>query len=348
MTIKLALGCLLCCMLASCATMLNTKITKVHIYTESPAAIIYNSDTLKTDNIDGFNAVTLEALRSKDSLRFSITNDSLTKEMAVKPRISSTIYLNVFSFGFVGAGIDLISDRKYAYKSPLFITNDLTLNNSRLPKMWRQNRVKRDKMLHAIEYKKDWGLFPNRGDCYLNIAFPFVYIGISNIKPFDSPRDHNGGLFGFAMGFDYYYQKRRFLNLSTDFSLIGFLGESIGDYDNTNNLLWTFSLTHNHRFRYFSFGYGLSYAVNNWKHTIEETYTNELISPSRYYFREKNKFSTLGLSLNAYAYFSKNFYAGVIYRPQFIRLKPGSHSTFTYDHLISIDFAFKIRLNKRK
>ena len=98
------------------------------------------------------------------------------------------------------------------------------------------------------------------------------------------------------------------------------------------------SLTNNHRFKLFSIGYGLSYSHNSWTLTYNTGYSFEN-SP---YVAQKYIGNTFGLIFTGYWVTKTSFSLGVIYRPSFIRLN--TSPTFKYEHLISIDFAWRIRL----
>lgn len=52
----------------------------------------------------------------------------------------------------------------------------------------------------------------------------------------------------------------------------------------------------------------------------------------------------LGFVFPTYFQFGEYFSVGVIYRPTFYR--PDLTDKFAYEHLISVDFAWKIRLKK--
>jgi hypothetical protein len=58
----------------------------------------------------------------------------------------------------------------------------------------------------------------------------------------------------------------------------------------------------------------------------------------------KKSDDALGFVFPAYMYFRKVLGVGVIYRPSFYR--PNMTDKFQYEHLISIDFVWKIRLKK--
>jgi hypothetical protein len=96
-------------------------------------------------------------------------------------------------------------------------------------------------------------------------------------------------------------------------------------------------LAHNHRYRRFSFGYGPVFARNFWYYHDDD---NDI-----YYSRST---SALGVGLKSHYYFSTKFTVGLIYRPTFVVFNSAKDKAFKYEHLLSLDFAFKFRLNKRK
>ncbi|MBS1538478.1 MAG: hypothetical protein JST20_12105 [Bacteroidetes bacterium] len=98
------------------------------------------------------------------------------------------------------------------------------------------------------------------------------------------------------------------------------------------------SVTNNHKIDDFSFGYGLSYGRNNWSYKdFGRTDTIIPLRESKY----KSHLSA-GLLLSTYYQLGYYFNIGLVYRPTFIRFV--SANTLQYEHIISVDFAWKIPL----
>ncbi len=172
----------------------------------------------------------------------------------------------------------------------------------------------------------------------LKLSLP--YLNHLSLKPQGGSRISKAGFIGESIGLEYSYHNDLFLEIS--FSLVGSFDhplplEKEGAYENLYSTY--FSLIHNHEIKRFTIGYGLNYARNT--HAIGfRSFDN--MTPSTGF---KNTNSTLGLNLNTYVKFWKSFNLGLIFRPTFFHLNNVKSSTF--ESLISIDFAWRIRLNKR-
>ncbi|MGB1231140.1 MAG: hypothetical protein ACPG5M_02760 [Winogradskyella sp.] len=111
---------------SSCATLLNTKETKVNIYAPKNTNVTLNNETQNVDNA----IVKLHPKRSKDSLKLRLSNDSISTDFSFKRRLSGMFYLNLFqTYGLVGMLIDLTNDKRFTYKRNLRFELD-AVNNS--------------------------------------------------------------------------------------------------------------------------------------------------------------------------------------------------------------------------
>ena len=186
-----------------------------------------------------------------------------------------------------------------------------------------------------------------KGAWDLRLSMPYINHFI--LKPNGERDISSAGFLGAAIGFDYYHQNTQYLSVIAggvmDYKIPAPMGI---DYDYGEEIVEnefcysTFiGLTNNHRYEFFSLGYGLSYSHNAWRHTYNGGFnpdgSREDIPPNREYMD-----NTLGLLFTAYWISRSSFSLGVIYRPSFIRLN--TTPTFKYEHLISIDLAWRIRL----
>lgn len=192
---------------------------------------------------------------------------------------------------------------------------------------------------------------PNKSEIYgkgtwdLRLTIP--YINHFRLKPDGEKYISKGGFLGAAIGFDYYHRNNQYLSVLTAGVLDFFLPFPVHiDYDYGEEIVEkefcssTFiSFTNNHRSKFFSIGYGLSYSHNSWILTYNIGYSFESNSS---YLAQKYTNNTLGLMFTGYWLTKKSFSLGVIYRPNFIRFNISP--TFKYEHLISIDLAWRIRL----
>ena len=191
---------------------------------------------------------------------------------------------------------------------------------------------------------------PNKSEIYgkgtwdLRLTIP--YINHFMLKPNGERDISKVGFLGAAIGFDYYHQNTQYLSALAGGVIDFFLPFPVHiDYDYGEEIVEkefcssTFiSLTNNHRFKFISLGYGLSYSHNSWTLTYNTGYSFE----TNPYVAKKYIDNTLGVMFTSYWLTKKSFSLGVIYRPNFIRLN--TTPTFKYEHLISIDLAWRIRL----
>jgi len=186
-----------------------------------------------------------------------------------------------------------------------------------------------------------------KGTWDLRLSSPYINHFIS--QPNGESNISNTGFLGAAIGFDYYHQNTQYLSLILGTVIDYEIPVPMGvDYKYGEEIVKhefcysTFmGLTNNHRYRFFSLGYGLSYSHNTWGRRYNGGYTPEGIRddipPNRDYMD-----NTIGLLFTTYWLSKSNFSLGVIYRPSFIRLN--TNPIFKYEHLLSIDFVWRIRL----
>ena len=115
--------------------------------------------------------------------------------------------------------------------------------------------------------------------------------------------------------------------------------DQVVDYS-MSSLYFSFSL--NRRIRRFSYGYGLSLGSNTYSHNVRvffpgSTFTFESST------LQKNR--VLGLIFSGYIQLRPNFHLGLIYRPTLFRFD--EHPAYKYEHLFSVDLAWKFRRNYR-
>lgn len=99
------------------------------------------------------------------------------------------------------------------------------------------------------------------------------------------------------------------------------------------------NLTNNHRFKKYIIGYGLSFGQNTWRlnYGIAEPDT---LPPSRPPVTISSQ--SLGFVFQNYIQTGKRFHLGIVYRPSILNLN--MEPRWQYEHLISLDLAWKIRL----
>jgi len=144
------------------------------------------------------------------------------------------------------------------------------------------------------------------------------------------------GFMGITFGLDYYHSKKQYIHIG--FSCVsGGSSRKNPGIEHMNSI--DFSLSNNHKIRRFSVGYGLSYARNTWNYSRWGWFLFPFIIED-----VSKSHNTFGLIFPNYYQIGEYFNFGVVYRPTFYR--PNLPDKFIYEHLISIDFAWKIRLNR--
>ena len=301
-------------LLSSCATIVNQPYKNVKVYTTEPSKIIYGQDTIKTIN----NKANLMVERKKELLSIATMTDSITKTIEIKPRNSFMYWCNITHTFGIGLLVDKNKPKRYSYPKRIYINSADTISN-----YYRYSQSK------------------NKGELHLHLSLP--HINSFSLKPQNEARKINTGFWGFSIGFDYYHSNNQFVNLGTSGVMDFFLPvPGAVDLSGENELMssWYISLSNNHKIQRFTIGYGLSYGRNTW--TLSYSDWGDPLPPTRDpVTRSHNAF---GLIFPTYFRFGEYFYIGIVYRPTFYR--PNIADKFAYEHLISIDFAWKIRLKK--
>lgn len=298
----------------SCASITNQANTKTTIITTKTSKIICNDDTIETQN----NKALLSILRSNKPVNILIINDSFTSKLLLKPINSPAYYANVlYNLGF-GIWFERNNPKRYTYPSLVYINSHDSLSKiTRFPNY----------------YKK--------GEIHLHLSLP--YLNTLYLTPDNLKINANTGFLGFCIGLDYYHSKKQFLNLSGSAVLDFFVPfpapvhfEGVQEFRSSQYL----SLTNNHKVNQFSLGYGLAFAQNNWRRTDFGSFDSAYISQPT--LSKSN--NALGLTFSTYIQTGQHFNLGIIYRPTFYRFN--SPNSWQYEHLISIDFAWKFKLKK--
>jgi hypothetical protein len=233
--------------------------------------------------------------------------------------------------------------------------NALLITKHKKPNFWNSYYLLNADILKIFDFSSPPDLLyakrkPHKSEIYgkgtwdLRLSMP--YINHFMLKPDGKRNISKAGFLGVAIGFDYYHQNSQYLSALAGGVIDSFLPFPVHiDYDYGDEIVEKeycssvfISLTNNHRFNFFSLGYGLSYSHNSWRLTYNTGYSFE----NNPYVAQKYTDNTLGLMFTGYWLTKKSFSLGVIYRPNFIRLN--ATPTFKYEHLISIDLAWRIRL----
>ena len=268
--------------------------------------------------------------RSKKNLPIQLITDTLIKDYIIKPSVSpqflygNLAWVSAAPYAYI---IDWTNPKRFYYGKSVFLDVKDTLTILRTPLGKRYYHY----------FSRD---FPtNKGLFYLRLSIPFLNGYFYQPKGEGICRDV--GYYGFSLGLEYYYNKNKYLSLTMARGF-GFPIGPVVPYGESQRLsTYYIGLADNYKIKRYHFGYGLNYSINIWdlhyryggKDTIFET---------RAPLRKINQ--SIGITLSTYFQFGKVFYLGLIYRPTFLNIAPVIE--FKYQHLISVDFTWKIKLKK--
>jgi len=178
-----------------------------------------------------------------------------------------------------------------------------------------------------------------KGQILIHLSFP--YINNFHFSPDNEGTKNNTGFMGYSVGLDYFYKVNRYVNFSFSQIQYFYLPIAFVDKGDEYELMssYIFNLTNNYQVNRFSVGYGIVFSKNSWELRNRSWDEN---SPTRKPVKKDN--NTFGLSFSTYYQLTQSFHLGLIYRPTFLRVN--SDPMFKYEHTISIDIAWKIRIKK--
>lgn len=293
---------------------MNESHKNVTVYTTKPSRIILNRDTINTIN----NKVKLSVERKKQPIKITVSTDSVSKTIEVDSKKSIAYWCNIICNYGIGMLVDREKPKRYSYPRRIYINSADTISQ-----YYRYEQAN------------------NKGELHLHISLP--HINSFNLKPESEGAKTNTGFFGLTVGLDYYHTKNQFLNVGisgvSDFLIpVPAPVDKSGEYESMSSRYA--SISNNYKLGRFSLGYGLSYVKNTW----DLRYYDRFDPPPPTRESVKKSSSSVGLIFPSYFKLGQYFNIGVIYRPTFYR--PNMVNKFKYEHLISIDFAWKIRLKK--
>lgn len=291
-------------LLSSCASLFNGPNSSVDIHTSEPATIIVNKDTFYTES----NKVLLSLERKKQTIAVTAFTDSITKVIDLDPQLSPAFFMNIiWPYAFL---FERNKQKFYTYPNSIF------LNMA-------------DTIPHYF-----WYNIPEKNELYFSISLP--YINSYFFQPInDDAYKSRTGFLGFGLGIEYFYKKNRFWTLSVNASNDGIVSDR-----NENFYAVAFSFSNNHRRSRFTYGYGLSYAINSWN-------TNRFLiegPPESFFIYVEKENHTLGANFSIYRQLKDNFYLGLVYRPTVFQVAPDVR--LKYEHVIGVDLVWKLKIKQ--
>lgn len=303
-------------LLSSCASILNSYHQDVKVHTSAPAIVVYKTDSIRTKN----NKEVLSFQRNSQPKELKIHTDSLSKTVTVRPFKSINYWLNIPCTYGIGLLMDRNNEKRYGYPNHIYIEVSDTLKS----KYTTYNNFDNNFRKGVVKF---------------HISLPWV--NSFYLSPANENYKSNTGFWGINLGMDYCHTNRQFLELAVSGIADFFIPfpaavDYAGEHEFMNAL--TISLSNNHNVGRFSFGYGLLVTKNTWDLRYYDRWapqppTREPVLKSHYAF---------GLVFPSYVQLARSFNIGLIYRPSFYR--PALANQFNYEHTISLDFAWKIKL----
>lgn len=297
--------------LASCATLLNQPYRNITVHTTEPSRIVHKFDTLETQK----NKAYLAVRRQKEPLTIDVLTDSTRKTIEVKPRNSFMYWANICNYG-IGFFIDKNDPKRYSYPKRIYI--------------------------NSAEPKDTYFLYDqanDKGALQLHISLP--HINQFQMKPENEPSKNNTGFWGLALGLDYFHSNNQFLNLGVAGIADFFVPlPAAVDIEGEYELMYSrhISLSNNHQINRFNLGYGLAIAKNTWEYRFYEW--GDTLPSSRNPITKSH--NAWGFIFPASYQCGSYFDVGLVYRPTFFT--PQLEKKFTYEHSLSIEFAWKFKL----
>jgi hypothetical protein len=311
----------LCC--SSCATIYSGKSTYVTVSSnanDAKARIAGNGKQLPAE---------FKVQRSAEPLMVELVTDSVTKEYAIPARLRPLTKFGNILWGIaypLAFYVDKYTERGYYYGDHVFLDS-----NSQTP-------ITPDLLtsLSANYYDTKKGL--------VNYTTSIPLVNNFDLHPRMGGPIRNTGLLGLSAGLEYYYKDDRYFKLGA-FVLADALSHEPQQYRDgfTSTYSIGLSLTQNRVYNRLSVGYGINYAQNAWIYDNQYPDNNLPPRPGTPE-RIQRATASLGLQLNAYYRVGKQFHIGIVYNPYVYDVAPSGE--FNYQHTISLDLLWKLRLWK--
>jgi len=318
---------------SSCATILNRKRQRIVFYTQHPAKVVYQHDTVPTLN----NKASIRIERKNKVANVEIVEENRKEQIVLYPHSSTAFWFNLYPSLGSGMLVDMWTPKMWAYPSKIDV------NNYDSVKYRQRYLLSHDQNQNSLKSYLAFDPPRKKGELYFHVAIPFV--NQYDFLPEGEPRNKQSGIWGVALGLDYYHSKNQFLSLNfvknddliseSDIAM-----DHFSSYTVEKERSQYVSVSNNHQINRLSIGYGLSVARNNWN--LKYRQWDSIPPPSRTYANKTHY--AFGFVVPVYFQLSKTFYTGLVYRPTIYR--PNLPDKFKYEHTMSLDFAWKFRIKK--
>lgn len=313
-------------LLTSCATLVTRKNYSMHVSSNR------SGDKVEIDSTIYNLPAEVKVRRSKNPLKVKLISDSTSTDFTVLASPNPAFVCGNFfwmQLSPVAFLIDMTNQRRFYYGKSVF------LNSYDTSRVITPFVLKGLRSYFSREYP--W----NKGRINLVLSLP--HINSFYLKPAGEPKKLNTGFWGFSAGFQYVYRNNRYISITastvTDFFVPVPAPVYIeGEIESMGSVY--LSLSDNMKMKRFHIGYGISFSRNTWQYNYI-SYYNSPPPPREPVSKSDN---SLGLVFNAFHQINRAFLIGIIYRPTLLKVSPVTR--FSYEHLISFDLGWRIRLKK--
>lgn len=320
---KILASFLLILLLNSCASIFNDSTYTFKVFSDSNTNRVSINDSIYK------LPATLPVIRSKEDLKLTLITDSTEVDFVVESRLNNQFLLqNLLGLHIapLNYAIDLTSQKRYHYGEYVFLNveDSTRVFQPKLKKKWNK--------FFAQKFPK------NKND--INLTFSIPYFNSFNYSPTDFGRRRSYGFWGLSVGIDYFYSDKKYVNLRAVLATNIFVPvpAPFTPSDIRQDLsTYYLEFTDNFKWGRLNLGYGVNFSKNNWRFVNESDFTNVT--------RINRNSNSFGLTANSYFELAEGLFIGGFYRPTFYRIHPNAN--FTYEHLISLDFLFKIPIRKK-
>ena len=307
---------------SSCATLFNKPYKTVSINVDTPCKLVTEKDTFLINQQER-----IKFTRKNGGVNFTtIYNDTLKNEYFIPSRVSSTAYWNFAGFGLLGVLVDAFSPKTYSYPHYL-------------------NLAPAKKSIEYRTYRPS-----KQGDLFFNISLPLL-----NVIDVNMPLTGyhiQGNMMGLGLGLDYYYAPSTFITISGTtvndfFTLIG--TNPYSDFHYTDIRTNYLSITHNHKIKKVTFGYGVTYNRNQFiesnQYDLIPYDTLSTYNSNDYNVTHSEITQSFGLLFNLKVQAGKYLYASFNYRPSI--LQPGRINPYVFEQYAGFELCYKFKMNNR-
>jgi hypothetical protein len=322
-------------LLASCATIFNGKtyLMKVCAIQPNSSLTVYDSTYRLPEKI--------KLKRSIDDLPVTLKTDSIQKEFVLKASPTRTTVFANLPYMYlmpIAYAVDHYTKKRYYYGQDIVLdANDsqTTLNKGFFPAFGHR--------VHDYFQRPYPG---KKGQVNVIIGSPFqnnLYMDNAH-----GAKDYNffGGV---KSGLEYFYKDNKYWSLTAGYTR-GVVFKRLGASDDSDYgeayvdpHSLSFELKNNYAYKRLTFGYGINYSINSLKYgrilqnERERGYTQDFESNYHNY--------TAGLAMSTHLRFHNQMFFGVNYRPSLL-LMQHTDIQFRYEHLISLELLYKLRIKK--